>query len=266
MQTKTGLQSDRFSLLMAPKTVIDPNGPEQTGSDEKPPVLQRLADPADKSQNLASESVTEITANEEAKMVLPTDLEFELSWQTRDSIIACLSKHTKLLSGLIISDRNREQMREMNENLVAALMNLPLKTGSEIPKEPGCSSCVRKNSNEVVLDLSWNARLKVVDTLMTSHTVALLEGGSVAGECKAKLIDQNNRLVSELLHLRSRTVAVEPFKAKHPLISVFPYLIFLLGLSLVVLNFPELNLPEFPNYLVWLFFLALCFQFSWFLF
>ena len=135
------------------------------------------------------------------------DLEFELAWKTRDEIIASLSQHTKLLSGQIIKATDREQVRKANNDLMATLMNLPLKADvrdseSLSPDEP----------NEVVLDLKWEARLRIVDTLMTNHQVALMEVNCVASECKSKLIDQNNELINELLKLKSRILPISQCK------------------------------------------------------
>ena len=134
------------------------------------------------------------------------ELEFELAWKTRDEIICNLSQHTKLLSGLLIKADVREKVRKANVDLVATLMNLPLKVDDRLKS----FESLERNPdglNEVLLDLSWEARSSIVDTLMTNHQIALLEADSVASECKSKLIDQNNDLIWELLKLRSRTVS-----------------------------------------------------------
>ena len=128
-------------------------------------------------------------------------LEFELALKTRDEIIANLSEHTKLLSGLTIEPDARETIRKVNARLLARLINLPLKSDDRSRREsPGQSS-------EVVFELDSYFRCKIVDTLMTNHNVAALDDSS-ANELKSKLIVRNNNLICELVKLKSRTVTV----------------------------------------------------------
>ena len=134
------------------------------------------------------------------------DLEFEMAWKTRDEIICNLNQHTKLLSGLIIKADAREKMLKANNDLMATLMNLPPKDGCSRSFE-SLEHDLSDGLNEVVLDLSLKVKSRIVDTLITNHHVVLLKADSSSSETNAKMIDQNNELICELLKLRSRTVS-----------------------------------------------------------
>ena len=133
------------------------------------------------------------------------ELEFELEWKTRDEIMCSLNQHTKILSGLIIEADAREEIRKANVDLVATLMNLPVKVGGRWKRFE--SRLPASGLNEVVLELNPDVRSRIVDTLMANHHVALLAGDSVENECKSKLIEENNDMICELLKLKSRTVS-----------------------------------------------------------
>lgn len=127
-------------------------------------------------------------------------LVFELAWETRDEIICNLNQHTKLLSGLTIKPEAREKLRKANGDLIVVLLNLPLKVDDSKSRRDA-------PKNELLLDLNWETRSRIVDTLMANHQIALLESNSVVGQFKSKLIHQNNDLSCELLKLISRSIS-----------------------------------------------------------
>ena len=131
------------------------------------------------------------------------ELEFELAWKTRDEIISNLIEHTNQLSGLTIESDARKATQKANARLLARLMNLPVKGDGR-----SRSSESLGQSSEVVFELDSDVRCRIVDTLMTNHNVVMLEADSAASELKSKLIVRNNKLIGELVKLKSRTVAV----------------------------------------------------------
>ena len=160
--------------------------------------------------DLVSESSATTMTNsteDQAKIGQLNDLEFELAWKTRDEIIYNLNLHTKLLSGLIIKPDAREKIRKANSDLIVVLLNLPSKVdGRSRSLESFENSPDDVGLNEVLLDLSWDVKSRIVDTLIANYHV-VLRTDSVASEFKSKLIDQNNYLICELLILKSRTVS-----------------------------------------------------------
>ena len=161
----------------------------------------------DQHSNSESLATTMTSSTDQANTLQLKDLEFELGWKTRDEIMCSLSQHTTLLSGLIIKADARKKVHKTNVDLVATLMNLPLKVGGRSRSFESLGRSADDSLNEVLLDLSSDVRSKIVDTLMINHNVALLEADSVSSECKSKLIDRNNELICELVKLRSRTVS-----------------------------------------------------------
>ena len=153
-----------------------------------------------------SSASTMASSTNQVKTVQLEDLEFELAWKTRNEIICNLNQHSELLSGLIVKADAREKMQKANGDLMTTLLNVPLKAGGRLRslQSPGPST---DGPNEVTLDLNLDVKSRIVDTLITNHHIGLLEADSVASECKAKLIDQNNDLICELVKLKSRIVS-----------------------------------------------------------
>ena len=145
---------------------------------------------------------------DQAKTAQLKELVFELAWKTKDEIICNLNQHTKLLSGLIIKNDTMEKMRKVNGDLMAALMNLPVKVDGRSKSFESLDHSSDDGSNEILFELNSNVRSRIVDTLMTNHNVVQLESNSVASEFKSELINRNNNLICELVKLSSRTIAI----------------------------------------------------------
>ena len=131
------------------------------------------------------------------------ELEFELAWKTRDEIIANLSEHTKLLSGMAAEPDARETTRNANGDLIVVLLNLPVKADGRSKSFQSLGQ-----SSEVVFELHSDVRSRIVDTLMTNYNVAALKTDSFSSEFKSNLVDRNSNLICELVKLKSRTIAV----------------------------------------------------------
>ena len=142
------------------------------------------------------------------KTVQLEDLEFELGWKTRDEIIGNVNQHTALLSGLTIDSETREKLKKVNRDLVAALMDLPVKGGGRSEGFESLESGPDGGLNEFVLYLSSEMKTRIVETLMANQHVILLGAKFVSSERKSKLIDENIDLGYELLKLKVRTGAI----------------------------------------------------------
>ena len=107
-----------------------------------------------------------------------------------------LNQHTELLSGLIFKADTGEKIRKANDDLLVALLNLLLKVNGRLES---FESLERSSDglDEVLLDLSWDVRPSIVDTLITNHHIALLEQNHRA------------RLLERCGHLRIATFEFE---------------------------------------------------------
>ena len=125
----------------------------------------------------------------------PNDLGLELASSIRGKMISVLSYHTMLLSGMRSNADERKKLRKESGDLLTELINLPLRAG-------GLSESFGQDDGpkEVVLDLSWEDRLRVVDMLMLD--IAMLDASSVSSEFKSKLVDQSNHLIMKIFSLK----------------------------------------------------------------
>lgn len=147
------------------------------------------------------------------------DIVYELTWSTRDYLIYSLNRYSQLLFGQALTADARNEIIELNLELLSILLGLPLQlqtpplnqqpsnlqslnSKSEMPTQPEFAA----ESNEIVLDLHWRTRSRLIDSLATNHSLAVLHGQSVASEAKLKLVEQNNELVNILLKLPARMV------------------------------------------------------------
>ena len=206
MVRKTMLEACDFEELDLDQCSLDETstvGSDQHSKNESMATTSGLIDQAKTDQSKIG-----LVKTGKLKADLPEKLEFELSWDIRDEIISSLNQHTKLLSGLVINKEAREEIGQMNGDLIAELVSLPLKADGQLKSPKSLRRSPSNGPNEVALDLKWSDRLKIVNVLMTNHNIALLEGDSVTSACKSKLIDQNNDLICELVRLRSRTLPV----------------------------------------------------------
>ena len=160
----------------------------------------------DSDQHSSSLAATMSSSTDSTKTQLK-DVEFELNWQTKDEIVGNLSQHTTLLSGLIVNEDSREKLRKANADLVVVLLNLPLKVDGRSRSFESLGHGPGDGPNQVVLDMTWVIRSRVLDALITNHHVAL-QVDSASSDCKSKLIEENNDLICELVKLKSRTVAI----------------------------------------------------------
>ena len=139
-------------------------------------------------------------STDQAKTAQLKRLEFALTFEIRDAIVGNLMQHTKFLSGLTVNEDAREAMQKANNYLVAVLMNLPMKVDGRSNFE----SHIPDDLNEILLNLNWQVRSRIVDTLIINHNIATLEGDLVASDFRSQLIDDNNDLCCELLKLKTQ--------------------------------------------------------------
>ena len=170
---------------------------EQNSSDEIPPKIDRL-----------------------------TDVILDLKWKTRDMIILILNQFSALLKGKIVSNQYKERLVEENNELILILINLGLclsdrPDGGRKCDENEISSdqnggddqrfkkdekkkirlCESATANELVLELGQEARIQIIDQLITNQNVAITLNDSVVTEIKNNLVEENKKLIKSLLDL-----------------------------------------------------------------
>ena len=198
------------SALAAPPTSDQQSADLTTSNQQSSDLItndQQSADVITSDQQSSGKSPATTMSSSTEKTVQPEDLEFELSWKTRDEIFGNLNQHTALLSGLIDPD-TRANLKKANGNLMVEVMNLTPQVDGRSKVFQEQPECRRGGLNEVVLCLSADVKSRIVDTLIANHNVLLLGADSISCERKAKLIDQNTDLAYELLKLRVRTGAI----------------------------------------------------------
>ena len=170
-------------------------------------------------QSTSEDSVSTMTNSMEQTMASSMETEqlkhpeFEMAWKTREEVIGNLNQHTKLLSGILITADAQEKMQKANKDLMATLMNVPLKVEGQLKNSKSPESRPDGDLNGLVLDLSWELKSRIMHTLILNHHV-LMAASYVSSERKTKLIDQNTDLACELLKLRTRTVEVPSDSSK----------------------------------------------------
>ena len=71
------------------------------------------------------------------------------------------------------------------------------------------SNADSKKTGELLLDLKWKARSKIIEALTTNQSVAITNCRYVSSENKKRLVRENNKLIQMLLGLRARLVKSE---------------------------------------------------------
>lgn len=82
--------------------------------------------------------------------------------------------------------------------------------GSNSPSKPNNAE-QSKTNGELMLDLKWKIRSKIIEALTTNQTLAIYNRLYVSNESKRGLIQKNNDLVQVLLGLRVRLVEKEKY-------------------------------------------------------
>ena len=110
-----------------------------------------------------------------------------LTWSTKNKIIKCLNAFTAILYGQRPSEVDEKHLIDEVDKLMITLSSLQFKSnGSEL------------NQDDLVLDLGWTFRNRLVIHLITNKNYSI--ANNLLSD-KMKLIDENNCLVSELMKL-----------------------------------------------------------------
>ena len=137
-----------------------------------------------------------------------------------------LNQFSALLKGKIVSNQYKERLVEDNNELILILINLGLclsdrPDGGRKCDENEISSdqnggddqrfkkdekkkirlCESATANELVLELGQEARIQIIDQLITNQNVAITLSDSVVTEIKNNLVDENKKLIKSLLDL-----------------------------------------------------------------
>ena len=116
----------------------------------------------------------------------------ELSWATRNEIILILNEYSKFLLSQSIAERDQMKLTDRHFDLYQTLAILP-HIGDSTESE---------SSDEIVLELDFALKSKIVNSLLKNHSLAIVCARSVS----SKLVEENNELLSSLLKLPVKMV------------------------------------------------------------
>lgn len=154
-------------------------------------------------QNCVASSSSESAAPNKPAL----DIVCELTWSQRDYLIYALNRYSQLLLGKALTGDAKNEIVEFNLELLSVLLSLPLQRSDgsgELQRPDDRGELASSDANEIVLDLHWRTRGRLIDSLATNHSLAVLHGHSIAGDAKLQLVEQNNELVNILLKLPAR--------------------------------------------------------------
>ena len=133
-----------------------------------------------------------------------------MNWTIKDRLIGMLSSYSGLLHYQEISDECRQKAIKETDCLIADLSSLKLKSADDLSKSKAKSD----KSSELVLDLNWATRSKLIIHLVNNKSY-IISIGDYADVDKMNLIDQNNSLIIELIRLPAQLSAVESSASTH---------------------------------------------------
>lgn len=117
----------------------------------------------------------------------PDENACELSWATRNEIILIVNEYSKFLFSGSIAESDKKKLTDRHFELYRTLASLPLEgTGSP---------------DEVVLQLDFALKSKIVNSLLINHNLAVVCPRSASSKRKLQVAEENNDLLSCLLKL-----------------------------------------------------------------
>ena len=109
----------------------------------------------------------------------------------REQIFVNLNRYTQLLCGQKAEPGAKEKLWTDSKELFQFLTTLRLKSSGPGGSQP---------SGKMVLDLDFNTRLQIVNTLFANHNLAV-DHESAREASKMKMIKQNSDLIAKLAKL-----------------------------------------------------------------
>ena len=128
-----------------------------------------------------------------------------LKYSTKEWIITSLIKLISLLHGKLISNETKIEMMKDNDELILALASLPKKS---IQASDSALSLENSLNNDLVLDVSRETRLKLIDNLINNRAILSSSSNLITAEFKTNLIEKNNKLIIHLLDLKTRLIQI----------------------------------------------------------
>jgi hypothetical protein len=125
-----------------------------------------------------------------------SDIVYELDWSIRDKILSYLNLNSSLLFGNSISEEVKERMMKENIELYTILINLPSKS-TKLDK----SSDEDHVSNKLILNLTFDLRMSIIDSLISNYSLINLLNDSISKSFKMKIINRNKNLIFNLLNM-----------------------------------------------------------------
>ena len=151
-----------------------------------------------------------------------------LKWSTKEELIAILNEYSAILHGKVADDE--QAILDKTNALLQTLTGLPMRlkerisdgwnglnelnsapaaADSNAASKPSNADQNTKTTGDLLLDLKWKARSRIVETLTTNQSFAIFNCRYISSESKRGLIQKNNELIQMLLGLRVRLVEKE---------------------------------------------------------
>lgn len=121
-----------------------------------------------------------------------------LSFETRNAIIHHLTAIPIYLFGPPIDEAAKARLVKESNDLILSLASLPLRNQSKSNPEQSAQE------SSLLLDITWDFKSRMVSCLASNLSYTVFYGNSVSIEAKNKLIEENNRVINDLLNLPIR--------------------------------------------------------------
>lgn len=151
-----------------------------------------------------------------------------LKWSTREELIAILNEYTVILHGKVPDDE--QTILDRTNTLLQTLGGLPMRLKERVSDgfkilnelaancgaaDSNAAACSKpsnqnpKSDGDLLLDLKWKTRSKIIETLTTNQSFAIFNRLYISDESKRGLVQKNNELIQTLLGLHARLVERE---------------------------------------------------------
>lgn len=127
-----------------------------------------------------------------------------LSFETRNAIIHHLTEIPSYLFCPPITEEDKGRLIKESNDLILSLASLPLRNENK-------SNRTAQTDQEpaLLLEITWDFKSKMVSQLASNLSYTVFYGDSASIEAKRRLIEENNKVINDLLNL--------PIRAKNEL-------------------------------------------------
>ena len=169
-------------------------------------LWEDLADTSatDRASNRQSNAEEDANTSNDQTIDEPDEMINWINWATRNEIILVVNEYSKCLFSESIAENDKKNLTDRHFKLYQTLASLPPKGGS----------IGNGRSDEIVLQLKFDAKLRIVNSLLKNHNLAIVCDLSETSS-KLELIEENNELLSFLMKLPVKIVKQTASSGKH---------------------------------------------------